>query len=72
MTGVIGVLPAIALLRARTHALPTLFMSVALSMVIFLPMLQLGWVMAWSTVTSASFSTGQSRKAPPDAVRMIL
>jgi hypothetical protein len=47
-------------------------MSVALSMVIFLPMDQLGWVMAWSTVTSASFSTGQSRKAPPDAVRMIL
>jgi hypothetical protein len=32
----------------------------------------LGCVMACSTVTSLSFSTGQSRKAPPDAVKMIL
>ncbi len=49
-----------------------MFISVAESMVIFLPIDQLGCVMAWSTVTSVSFSTGQSRKAPPDAVRMIL
>mgnify|MGYP001806956133 CR=1 FL=1 len=31
--------------------LPTLFMSVALSTVIFLPMDQLGWLVAWATVT---------------------
>lgn len=47
-------------------------MSVAESIVIFFPMLQLGCVTACSTVTSASFSTGQSRNAPPEAVRMIL
>ena len=48
-----------------------LFISVAESVVIFAPMLQLGWFRASATVTSASFSTGQSRNDPPEAVRMI-
>ena len=40
----------------------------ALSMVIRCPMAQLGWVDASATVAAASRSSGQSRKAPPDAV----
>ena len=49
-----------------------LFMSVAESTVILRPMLQLGCFRASATLTVFSFSTGQSRKAPPEAVRMIL
>mmetsp|Transcript_35696 Transcript_35696/g.90036 ORF Transcript_35696/g.90036 Transcript_35696/m.90036 type:complete len:339 (+) Transcript_35696:777-1793(+) len=48
-----------------------LFISVALSTVIFFPMDQLGCLIASSTRTSFSVSTGRSRNAPPLAVRMI-
>jgi hypothetical protein len=49
----------------------TLFMRLALSTVIFRPMLQLGCLVASATVTVFSFSTGHSLKAPPLAVRMM-
>mmetsp|Transcript_94 Transcript_94/g.253 ORF Transcript_94/g.253 Transcript_94/m.253 type:complete len:209 (+) Transcript_94:597-1223(+) len=48
-----------------------LFMSVAESVVIFGPMDQLGCLRASATVTFLSWSTSQSLKAPPEAVRMI-
>mmetsp|Transcript_6701 Transcript_6701/g.19622 ORF Transcript_6701/g.19622 Transcript_6701/m.19622 type:complete len:233 (-) Transcript_6701:318-1016(-) len=49
-----------------------LFMRVAESMVIFLPMSQLGCFKASETLAVFSLSTSQSLNAPPEAVRMIL
>src|SRR2546423_862386 len=46
-----------------------LFISVAESIVIFAPMLQVGWASASATVTSASDSAVRPRNGPPDAVR---
>src|SRR5512147_1102267 len=48
-----------------------LFIMVAESMVIFFPMLQLGWLSASSMDTPASFASGYLKKGPPDAVRMM-
>ena len=48
-----------------------LFISVAESMVIFLPMSQFGCFRASDTLAVFSLSTSQSLNAPPDAVRMI-
>ena len=45
-----------------------LFISVAESMVIFRPICQVGWLRACSTVACSTFSAGQSRSAPPEAV----
>ena len=57
--------------RASNTSSP-LFIMVAESMVIFLPMLQLGWLRASAIVTRSSCSTGVFRNGPPEAVRMIL
>ena len=48
-----------------------LFIIVAESMVILLPILQLGWLSAWALVALAMSSRFQVRKGPPDAVRWI-
>src|SRR6516164_1245642 len=46
-----------------------LFIRVELSMVILGPIDQVGWASASLTVAVPSWSAGQSRKGPPDAVR---
>ena len=45
-----------------------MFIRLALSTVIFLPMLQLGWLVASATVAFTRSAASQSRKAPPEAV----
>lgn len=60
------------LCRAFTQGIQSqLPMRVAESTVILRPIDQLGCLRASSTFTIASFSTGQSRNAPPEAVRIM-
>ena len=47
-----------------------LLASVALSTVILLPMRQVGWLSASSTVARATCAASHSRNGPPDAVRI--
>ena len=47
-----------------------LFASVAESIVIFAPMLQVGWRRACCGVIAANSAAGRSRNGPPDAVRI--
>ena len=49
-----------------------LFISVALSTVIFFPILQVGCASVSATVTDSSSSRLLPKKGPPDAVRRIL
>jgi len=48
-----------------------LFISVAESMVILRPICQVGWLRASDTPACSIRSMGQSRKGPPEAVRVI-
>ena len=52
---------------ASMHSMP-LFISVALSIVIFGPIFQTGWLRASAAVTFYICSAVQSRNGPPDAV----
>src|SRR5579885_625682 len=56
--------------RASITSRP-LFIRVAESIVILLPIRQVGWLSACSTVIDSNSSLGSSRKGPPDAVKII-